>query len=317
MENKRKIYFRADAGAQIGYGHFIRTLALADMLKDDFDCTFFTQSPTEYQQREVEKVCPLIALPSDESKFEKFLEYLSGDEIVVLDNYFFTSEYQKQIKDQGCKLVCIDDMHDKHYYADVVINHGLTDESLFDVEPYTKLCLGIEWMLLRKPFLYSQRKPNSGGKPFSQVAVCFGGADPFNLTYCTINQLLKYKFISSIDVIGGDKSESIEDKRVHFYRGLGANAVRDIFEKCDVAIVSLSTVCLEALMCGAYVLAGWYVDNQKEGYQSLVSQGVIQGLGNIEKGIPDLSRYFSHSISLPIYKPCHIPERYVSLFKSF
>ena len=34
----QKIYFRADAGAEIGYGHFIRTLALADMLKDDFSC---------------------------------------------------------------------------------------------------------------------------------------------------------------------------------------------------------------------------------------------------------------------------------------
>lgn len=31
----QKIYLRADASAAIGYGHFIRTLALADMLKDD------------------------------------------------------------------------------------------------------------------------------------------------------------------------------------------------------------------------------------------------------------------------------------------
>ena len=37
---KQRIYFRADAGREIGYGHFIRTLALADMLKDDFDCVF-------------------------------------------------------------------------------------------------------------------------------------------------------------------------------------------------------------------------------------------------------------------------------------
>ena len=38
----QKIYLRADASAAIGYGHFIRTLALADMLKDDFDCTFLS-----------------------------------------------------------------------------------------------------------------------------------------------------------------------------------------------------------------------------------------------------------------------------------
>ena len=47
---KRKIFFRADASTTIGYGHFIRTLALADMLKNDFNCTFFTQSPSTYQQ---------------------------------------------------------------------------------------------------------------------------------------------------------------------------------------------------------------------------------------------------------------------------
>lgn len=121
---KRKIFFRADAGAQIGYGHFIRTLALADMLRDDFDCTFYTQSPSTYQQREADKVCPLVSLPSDDSKFERFLEYLIGDEIVVLDNYFYTSDYQKQIKDKGCKLVHIDDIHDRHFYADLIINHG-------------------------------------------------------------------------------------------------------------------------------------------------------------------------------------------------
>ena len=97
MKTKQKIFFRADAGAQIGYGHFIRTLALADMLRNDFDCTFFTQSPSEYQQREIEKVCSLVCLPSDDSKFEKFLDYLTGKEIVVLDNYFYTSKYQKQI----------------------------------------------------------------------------------------------------------------------------------------------------------------------------------------------------------------------------
>ena len=55
MVSYKKIYFRADASAQIGYGHFIRTLAIADMLKSEFDCTFFTVSPTEYQVGEMTK----------------------------------------------------------------------------------------------------------------------------------------------------------------------------------------------------------------------------------------------------------------------
>ena len=95
----RKVCLRADASDRIGYGHFIRTLALADMLKDDFDCTFFTKSPNAFQKDELQKVCRLVELPSDDSKYDEFLDYLSGAEIVVLDNYFYTSVYEKAIKD--------------------------------------------------------------------------------------------------------------------------------------------------------------------------------------------------------------------------
>ena len=60
----QKIYLRADASAAIGYGHFIRTLALVDMLKDDFDCTFFTCHPTWKIQCKLppktKRFCPLV-----------------------------------------------------------------------------------------------------------------------------------------------------------------------------------------------------------------------------------------------------------------
>ena len=81
----QKIYFRADAGAEIGYGHFIRTLALADMLKDDFSCVFVTQAPTIYQKSEVAKVCELVEVPATEEKFRLFLDMLNGDEIRIIN----------------------------------------------------------------------------------------------------------------------------------------------------------------------------------------------------------------------------------------
>jgi len=57
---KRKVIFRADAGQSIGYGHFIRSLALADMIRNDFDILFATVNPTDYQKTELAKVCPYI-----------------------------------------------------------------------------------------------------------------------------------------------------------------------------------------------------------------------------------------------------------------
>lgn len=314
---KRKVYLRADAGADIGYGHFIRTLALADMLKDDFDCTFFTQAPTEYQKREAAGVCRLIELPSDASKFETFLGYLHGDETVVLDNYFYSTEYQSAIKDKGCKLVCIDDMHDKHYVADVVVNHGSVCSSLFSVEPYTNLCLGLDWALLRRPFLsVCQRHNKEGG---GSVAISFGGSDTNDFTGTVIRSLISDKNIKSIKAIVGDAyryPKVNSDARVKYCSNLSAGEVCNIFSSADIVICSASTVCIEALFCGARVAAGWYADNQKEFYDYLESSHYIIPLGHLAYNVPVIHDNRNCILSFSPARAKNIRREYIRLFRN-
>ena len=282
MANKCKIYFRADAGPEIGYGHYIRSLALADMLKQDFDCTMFTQTPTDYQLRECESVCPIVVLPNDDTKFDKFLEYLHGDEIVVLDNYFFTTDYQQAIKAKGCKLVCIDDMHDKHYVADVVINHGCDDPSLFDKEDYTRLCLGFEYALLRKPFLESH---NDFERQKGLFVVCFGGSDPHNLTRKYVEHLIMSQGVSQVIAVVGDGYQYRDTlsniSNVEVRSCLSASEMANLFRNAEAVVCSASTTTYEALACGAKVYAGWYVDNQQDFYKHLCASKAIVPLGNL------------------------------------
>lgn len=311
---KRRICFRADAGATIGYGHFIRSLALADMLKDDFDCVFFTTEPSQYQIDELDKVCQFVIL-REEGKFEDFLGYLDGTEIVVLDNYFFTTDYQRQIRAKGCKLVCIDDMHDKHYVADVVINHALTDTSLFDCEPYTKLCLGFDYALLRAPFL----KPIIQKKRCSDFVVCFGGADVLRLADKVVSMLLRLQVPYHIIVILGDVAQISEEnrRRVTIKRRLSAEQMADVFEQSEAAILSASTVSIEALSREMSVIIGYYVDNQKDYCQKLSSDGlaisvdILQDLTEekLAEAIRKLDGF--KPVSFNSYK---IKGRYIQLF---
>ncbi len=263
-----KVYFRADAGSTIGYGHFIRTLALADMLKEEFDCVFFTQAPSDYQRQEVSKVCKLVELPADDSKFNLFLNYLAGDEIVVLDNYFFTSEYQQKIKAKGCKLVCIDDTHEIHYFADAVINHAPgTTELQFSKENYTRLFLGPEYLLLRKPFREATHNYSSF-KENDNVYVCFGGSDEHNLTRRTCELLLK---ISSchIDVVVGGAYEFYNEfmdfannKNISVYRNASPNLIVDLLRYSCLAVVPDSMVFFEACCLRRPIICGYDCDNQ-------------------------------------------------------
>lgn len=317
---KKKIYFRADASVDIGYGHFVRTLALADMLKEDFDCTFFTVNPTPYQIAEMESVCRYVPLQQD-TCFDAFLSLLYGDEIVVLDNYFYTTDYQRQIKNKGCRLVCIDDMHDKHYVADVVINHALTNTSLFDIEPYTKLCLGYKWALLRKPFHHATRLLSRRKIDISKVMVCFGGTDYYNLTGKFINILLKNKQIQKVTAIVGDAyniENRIDSPKVNYCHNLSAIELVELFHNVDLSILPTSTICLEALACNALVAAGYFVDNQAEVYKEYTSKHLILSLGNLrDKNIEMLSldqllRNSSRLIELDSFG--EIPLKYKNLF---
>lgn len=322
MAGKKKVYIWADAGKTIGYGHFVRSLALADMLTSNFDCTLFTQSPTEYQKSEVAKVCQLVELANDNSKFDAFLDYLAGDEIVVLDNIFFSKKYQKAIKEKGCKLVCLGG-NDRQYVADLIISQGALDSSSFSAESYTKFCLGLDWALLRRPFLENKNKPKNEDV-IRRVVVSFGGTDFHNFTGKVASLLCSLPNIEKIDIIIGDVyNGSIEPDcmpKVSLHKNISAEEIVALFDQNDLAILSSSSICIEAMACGTPVIAGHYVDNQDAFYHILDDANYIIGLGNLlDSNMTDKLHYAlthksEHHLAAPFSDLSAIPKNYIEIF---
>lgn len=279
---KQKVYFRADADQSIGYGHFIRTLALADMLKDEFECVFYTQTPTEYQKNELSTVCPYVALPVDDSKFNVFLEQLKGDEIVVLDNYFFTSYYESQLREKGCRVVLIDNLHRRHTCADAVIGFlvGLEDEN-YNIEPYTRLYLGPGYTLLRRPFLNQLQQKHAPIEDFNKlnVVISFGGSASSGVAVALTNLLSESDKVKKVTLIGNFREGLSESNKIVFKSKLTAQEMCDEFVSNDLAILPASTTMLEALACGIKIIGGYFVDNQVENYNQYVKVNAAIGCG--------------------------------------
>lgn len=323
----QKIIFRADAGAGIGYGHFIRSLALADMLKNDFDCVFYTTEPTPYQLAQMNCVCPYVSL-EDKNKFHQFLDSLKGDEIVVLDNYFFTTDYQRRIKEKGCKLVCIDDLHDKHYLADLIINQAInvTPED-YSCEAYTRFAFGLGYSLLRKPFFDASKKKEtehpSKSRNTLDVVVSFGGSDYLDLTSKVITSIDDMSIVNCITAIVGDSysaARMIESPKVCYMKNLSAQEIADLFSVSDLAILPCSTMMNEALACGVTPIGGYYVQNQENDYYSFMLANMIMGVGDysdvdamkrLRNVLQRVTRRGGNAIS------ADTPDRYVELFKIF
>ncbi len=122
-----RIIFRADGNAIIGLGHIVRCLALAEILSPAFDCSFITKKSDKISEFispycSVNEIPPLPAM----EEISVVREFVTKNDILVVDSYEFTGEYQHEIKSYVKKLVVIDDMAAIHFYADLIINHGTT-----------------------------------------------------------------------------------------------------------------------------------------------------------------------------------------------
>ncbi len=308
---KPNIYFRADGNTKIGLGHITRSLALADMLKNDFEMVFLVQNPSEAVCQQISEVCnQIIILPESNNYTEESFfianNYLKINDIVVLDGYKFDTEYQQIIKQKEVKLVCIDDIHTYHFVADVVINHGLSPEKkhLYSTEFYTKLCLGTEYALLRKPFLEAAKQERKIEK-ITTVFVCFGGSDIHNLTLKTLNTCIEIDFINEIYVIIGsaylyrqELQEFIEkqtEKKIVWQQNLSATEMVKVMQDSDLAIVPASSVAHEVASVGMACIGGFYVDNQAEVFKFFKEIGVIFSADNyLEIKEPDLKNLISN-----------------------
>lgn len=321
-----KIIFRAEGNSNTGLGHLYRCLALAEMLQNDFFCSFAINSPDKSSIAQIESICDeLIILKGMDIQI--FAELLIGNEIVVLDGYHFNTVDQKIIKSKGCFLVCIDDLHNQHFVADMVINHSLAvNRNDYSVEANTLVCLGSDYILLRKEFLDAATKYINKTN-FRNAFICFGGADSNNYSFKFSNYLKNLSNIDNIYVLVGSAFQgsiqdikSLELNKVHVFQNLGGSEIVTIMQKSDFAIVSASSVVYECAAVGLPILVGYYLDSQIEFYNALLSQKNIWGLGNIDTlQFDDLSKSIRQLPSLYQINESFIDgkqrERYLKLFQ--
>lgn len=153
-----RIVFRADGNMQIGLGHVMRSLALAEMLRSEFECVFAIHNPSKQLAEVIATFCDSIIYIDNTSEVESFFSHLDGKELVVLDGYNFDNIYRSELKKRVRKLVLIDDTAENYSDADMVINHCLREGvNIYRGIPTDFTLLGFKYALIRKLFRRSAR----------------------------------------------------------------------------------------------------------------------------------------------------------------
>jgi UDP-2,4-diacetamido-2,4,6-trideoxy-beta-L-altropyranose hydrolase len=287
MEIKPEVFIRADGSPTIGLGHLVRCSALAHMLKTDFQIAFFCKEIPDTLAGEF--VAAGFGLKKINTE-EEYFQQLKPKQIAVLDGYDFNTEYQRKVRNKGCGLVCIDDLHDREFVADLIINHapGITQRD-YKTQPYTRFALGPEYALLRPTFLEQAKKKRKIEK-IETLLIAFGGADPKGLTKKTVKIAIQFPEFKKIIVVTGASftpgsrfAEMIaSDQRIEQRINLNEKEMLSTMIEADLAIVPSSGVLFEVLAAGCKTISGFYTDNQLHVYQNFKRSGSIIDAGHFD-----------------------------------
>jgi UDP-2,4-diacetamido-2,4,6-trideoxy-beta-L-altropyranose hydrolase len=204
---------RADASAEIGVGHVMRCLALAQAWQDTDGRVLFVLAscPEPLLQRLRKERCEHVLLKvssgtTDDAEQTITLAQKEKSRSVVLDGSSFGGSYQELVQQSGLKLLILDDYASaERYCADWVWNADMPvrPEMYAGKAPGARLLLGPEYALLRREFM-QQRGDRPGRKAISNVLITMGGSDPQNMTLTAIRgvELLQNPALRTRVVVG-------------------------------------------------------------------------------------------------------------------
>jgi UDP-2,4-diacetamido-2,4,6-trideoxy-beta-L-altropyranose hydrolase len=292
------LLFRVDASTQIGTGHVMRCLALAQAWQEfGGEAHFATANlPKVLEERltaENLTLHQLDVLPGSEEDAKQFAALAKelGGRRLVIDGYHFDSKYQKSLKNAGYNLLFWDDNgHANHYFADFVINQNIHAEpSLYlSREPYTQLLLGTKYAVLRKEFWSWRNWERAIPEKAKNILVTMGGSDPDNVTLRVIEALIdiQNEDLQVIVVVGGSNPHHASLQTAVVGSGDWIQLERNVSDMpalmawADVAISAAGTTSWELLFMGLPALLVVLAENQERGASFLHKEGASINLGS-------------------------------------
>ncbi len=298
-----KLIIRADANADIGSGHLMRCMALAQAWNANGGITIFITAcdnkklTGRLRAGGMEVVALQRAYP-DKSDLETTTNILKQHSVAcsVIDGYHFDDRYQRRIKESGHPLLVIDDTaHLDKYFADFLLNQNIAARQMEYVCPLpTKLLLGPRYGLLRKEFMawtkFERKIPDVARK----LLISFGGSDPNNVTLKALQAVnwlptaelevkavvgASYPYLDLLKSAGNNSTHAIEILR-------NADNMPELMAWADVAITAGGSTCLELLFMKLPSLTVMTAENQRLTLEKLSEKKIVVNLGHCDHVAP-------------------------------
>lgn len=301
-----KIIIRTDASVEIGSGHLMRCLTLADQLHREgaevaFVCRdlpggmFDLLQARGYRSAKlplVESVKDMQILDAEETIKAAGKLYPDGVDWLVVDHYKLDVIWERMLRPYARKLMVIDDLANRQHECDLLLdqNYEFTERYKYLVTKNCRLMLGPHFALLRPEYAAYRKAMMPRNEELRRVLVFFGGSDPYNMTGLSLKALSQSEFRHFVvDVVVGANYQYRDDLDNQVAKR--SNAIiygprlhlADLMAQADIAIGAGGVTNWERMCLGLPSLVVTLADNQIPISKLLDAEGAIRLLGSSEK----------------------------------
>ena len=287
-----RLVVRAEASAEIGTGHLMRCLALAQTWMDSghaLDVVTGCANPALLARLGREGLRVHSMTPHEEMDVLRSLGSAETPTACVLDGYHFGPEYQRTIRTIFHPTMVIDDLADQPaYHADIVLNQNLHAPSLrYPCAPSVRLLLGPKYALLRREFLRWRNWKRQIEPDARRILVTLGGSDLDNVTMTVVRALERCSLKNlEVAILAGAANPHLPELRdwvkarsAHYRLIVCAEDVAPIMAWADFAISAAGSTCWELCFMGLPAAVLTWADNQVLLAQSMALCGAAVNLG--------------------------------------
>jgi UDP-2,4-diacetamido-2,4,6-trideoxy-beta-L-altropyranose hydrolase len=311
-----KVAIRADASREIGTGHLMRCLTLADALAATGADAIFLCAPSSvpwydvieahgHRHATLSAAAPAEAsdassphaglLPwSQESDAAAMLDALSTPvDWLIVDHYGLDHRWEQIVRRRSGRILAIDDLADRAHDCDVLLDqngqNGGSDRYDGLVPADAVRLLGPRYALLRSSFAAAraQREPPDGS--VRRISVFMGGTDSAGASNMALAALSRRDLSRiAVDVMVGGKSvhrdelESAAESRGGTGIHVDVPDPAELLAATDLAIGAGGVAALERCCLGLPTVSVAVADNQVPGLAWLARAGAVRHLGALD-----------------------------------
>lgn len=270
VDHSQMVYFRCDANSQIGSGHLMRCLTIADACRDKDVTPVFIMAQDDMEQvvRERGYVCTVLGTEYDKMHLEipKLVTCVPDGAVVVIDSYQIGDSYIKGLAAHDYRIFLMNDGGDIRKDVDCLINYNISADKKEYPTSEMRCLIGPSYAPVRPSFCDF---PFGVTESIRDILITTGASDPYHISLLLLQGLLQHSKNLQIQVICGKfcEDEELLLAAQKAYGGrvsviTGATDLSAYMRKADFVFAGSGSTVYELMAIGAPAAVFSFADNQ-------------------------------------------------------